>query len=484
MAASIERAEGLIKSGMNEDALAALTELLAEEPDNTRALMDLGVASHRLSRHGEAAETFRHILEIEPGHREASKSLCLSLLADGLKEECGETADRIAEEGSGDHAAQAFAATMYQAMGRSCDARLAVDRAIELAGLANFDEYQDLRATISGLPKPSKIKYRPEVALLCVKGMDNFIHELVKGLSPYCNIKAHVATHPADLVKAVPGSGTVWLEWGNQMTQALLTQKDKLRGKQVIVRIHNYEVHDNLVDQLDFSAATDLVFVCPYLRDLFLAKNLKLPSGIRIHVVHNGIDIRRFRFVPRGDSRKHIAFLAYISYKKDPMVLMQSFAFLASRHPEVMLHIAGMFQDRRFEIGMPHFLKESGLSDRAVFYGHITNADEWLKDKDFIYSSSLLESQGVGILEAMSRGCRPLIYNFPGAKDLYLRNQLWTTFDDLEDRFVNGQDPRKASDFTARFYDRNREIASWLKIIHSRQTVTEDFDFGPFQATQ
>ncbi|MDR3155300.1 MAG: glycosyltransferase [Deltaproteobacteria bacterium] len=479
---NLEQAEGLVKAGKLDEGIAALNGLLSGEPGNIRALMGMGVASHRLARHEEAAGAFRRILEIDPGHLEAAKSLCLSLLASGRKEECGEAADVIARDRPEDHSSLAFAAAMYQALGRGCDARLAVDRAIELAGLANRDEYLDLRAAVSGLPKPSKVKYRPEVAILCVQGMDNFIHELVKGLSPYCDIKAHVGGNPAELLKAGGKAGVLWLEWGNQMTGAILAQKDKLRGKQVIVRIHNYEVHDNLVDRLDFSGVTDIVFVCSYLRDLFLLKNLKVPTGCRVHVVHNGIDIRRFRYVQRGDSRKDIAFLAYISYKKDPMVLMQAFAFLHRRHPDAKLHIAGMFQDRRYEIGMPHFLRESGLSDRAVFYGHITNADEWLKDKDYIFSSSLLESQGVGMLEAMSCGCRPLIYNFPGASDLYLRSQLWTTFDDLEDRYVRGQDPKEASDFVARFYDRNREIASWLRIIHNRETIEEKFDFSPYQA--
>jgi glycosyltransferase involved in cell wall biosynthesis len=479
--ASIERAEGLIRAGKTDDALAALGAILEGDPSNSRALMALGVAAHKAGRHGKAAGAFRRILESDPGHREAAKSLCHALLAAGRKDECGEATDALARDFPEDHAVLALASAVYQALGRPCDARLAIDRAIELAGVANHGEYQDLRAAISGLPKPSRVKFRPEVAVLCVSGMDNFIHQLVKGLSPYCAIRAHVAPQPGDLLKAAAGAGVVWLEWGNQMTQALLAQKDRLRGKQVIVRIHNYEVHDNLVDRLDFSAATDIVFVCTYLRDLFLAKNLRVPKGCRIHVIHNGIDIRRFRYVPRGESRRDIAFLAYISYKKDPMILMQAFAFLSRRHPDARLHVAGMFQDRRYEIGMPHFLRESGLSDRATFYGHIDNADEWLRDKDFIFSSSLLESQGVGMLEAMSRGCRPLIYSFPGARDLYLGSQLWTTFDDLEDRFTGGQSPREASDFVARFYDRNREIASWLRIIHGRETVEETFDFSEYQ---
>jgi glycosyltransferase involved in cell wall biosynthesis len=243
------------------------------------------------------------------------------------------------------------------------------------------------------------------------------------------------------------------------------------------MRIHNYEVHDRLVDYIDFSPVTDIVFVASYLRDLFFKRNIKIPSNCRIHVVHNGIIIRNFRFVPRGDTRKDIAFLAYISFKKSPMVLMQAFAYLHQRFPGIKLHIAGQFQDSRYEICMPYFLQQAGLENDATFYGHIKNADEWLSTKDFLFSCSLLESQGVGILEAMSRGCRPLVYNFPGALDLYLPNQLWTTFEDLEERFVSGPEPKEVSDFVAKYYDKSREILGWFKIIHNQETVVETFDF-------
>jgi glycosyltransferase involved in cell wall biosynthesis len=472
---NIARAEGLIKSGRIEDALEEIAVCLEQEPDSLRALMDLGVASHRLSRHAEAASAFRRILEIDPGHREAAKSLCLALLADGEKEECGKAADTLAASFSSDHAELALAATVYQALGRTCDARISIDRAIELSGVANHDEYRDLRASISGLPKPTRVKYRPELAILCGTGMDSFIHGLAEGLSPYCAVHKHVASHPNDLIRGIQNAGTVWLEWGNQMSQAILQQKDRLRGKQVIVRIHSYEVVDGLVDRLDFSAATDLVFVSSFIRDLFLEKKLKIPAACRIHVIHNGIDLCRFRYVPRDMNGGKIAFLAHISYKKGPMVLMQAFAFLQKRHPEATLHVGGGFQDRRFEIAMPHFIREAGLSESAVFYGHVKDPDIWLEDKDYILCTSPMESQGVGILEAMSRGCRPLVYNFPGAPDIYKREHLWTTFDDLEERYSAPADPEETSEFTARHYSRDREIASWLKVVHSRETVVEDF---------
>ncbi|MDR2612554.1 MAG: glycosyltransferase [Deltaproteobacteria bacterium] len=475
MDGTIERAEGLIKSGRLEDALSALSGLLEAAPDDARALMDLGVASHGLSRHGEAEAAFRRVLELDPSHREARKSLCMTLLAEGRKEECGEALDSFAEGIGEDHASLAFAATLYQALGRPCDAREHIDRAIGLAGFANHDEYRDLRAAISGLPKPSRLKYRPEVAVLCGRGMDSFIHGVAEAIAPYCTVRKTVGDHPSELLKGIAGAGTVWLEWGNQMTQAVLQQKERLRGKQVIVRIHSYEVIDGLVDRLDYSAVTDLVFVSSYIRDLFLAKGLKLPRACRVHVVHNGIDLCRFRPVPRGAPSGRIAFLGHISYKKGPMVLAQAFAFLRRRHPEATLHVGGGFQDRRFELAMRHFFDEAGLAEGAVLHGHVDDPGEWLRDKDYILCTSPVESQGIGLLEAMSRGCRPLIFNFPGSSGIYLREHLWTTFDDLEERYLNPVGPAEASAFVARHYSRDREAASWLRILHGRETVVEDF---------
>jgi glycosyltransferase involved in cell wall biosynthesis len=308
--------------------------------------------------------------------------------------------------------------------------------------------------------------------------MDSFIHDLCGQLSPYLKIQPVVSGNPEDHLRAVRASSSVWLEWGNQLTGHLLAQKNVLAGKQVIVRIHSYEIYDRLVDSIDFSAATDVVFVSSFMREMFVKKNLPTAAGCRLHVIHNAIDTDRFALVPRGGEKRDVGFLAFISYKKDPMVMLHAFAHLAAPRPDLRLHIAGPFQDSRYEIGMPHFLAAAGLSDRATFYGKIGDADRWLASKDFILCSSLNESQGVGILEALSRGCRPLIYNFPGATDIYPKSFLWTTFADLEDRFANGPGPEAVSSFVAEHYSKPRETGGWLRLFLQKELVDEVFSFG------
>jgi glycosyltransferase involved in cell wall biosynthesis len=463
-----------------EESYSIFKDIVSREPDNSRALLGLGGVCHRLADNKGAISSFRRILESRSGHQEALKNLAIVLAAEGNAEECRKTIDRLLAARRRDPECLAFAAGLRKNIGDDAQALDDIDQALELSrgNRLRLAEYNDLRAVIAGLPRPSKAKRKPAIAVCCAPGMDGFIHGLIRLLSPYAGISASVSANGDDHARAIRNSDVVWLEWGNQLTRFLLAQKELLKGKKVIVRIHSYEIYDNLVDSIDFGAATDIIFVSSFMKKLFLGKNLPSAVGRRLHVIHNGIDTRRFRFVPRTGSRTNFAFLAYISYKKDPMVMMQAFAFLARRYPGIRLHVAGMFQDRRYEIGMPSFLRKAGLAERVTFYGHIDNADQWLADKDYIISSSLNESQGVGILEAMSRGCRPLTYSFPGADDIYPPSQLWTTFDDLEDRFLNGPGPKEASDFVSRYYTRDREVGSWLKMILDQEQVVEEFDFS------
>jgi glycosyltransferase involved in cell wall biosynthesis len=468
----LEKAEQAFREGQNQLAYEILADLLGREPDNTRALLDQAVVCHSLGRAEEAISTFEALLRLDEAHLEARRSLSVALASLRRWPEAEAHLAHILERQPEDHALWAYLAKVVKAQGRREEALAHLERAIRLAP-RNL-EYVGLRDELGGRARPGEVKKKLRLVACCTPGMDNFIHGGLRGLEPHMRTRAVVSGQPAEHLEAIKAANVVWLEWGNQLAEHISKQHESLAGKQVIVRIHSYEVLDGLADRIDFSRITDIVFVSRLIRDLFLARRPEVAGQCRIHVIHNGIDLKKFSFVPRGDSRKHIAFLTYINHKKDPMVLMQAFAHLHRRHPEIKLHIAGKFQDSRYELAMPHFLNETGLLEAATFYGYINNAHEWLKGMDFICSSSLMESQGVGILEAMSRGCRPLIYNFPGARDLYLPNQLWTTFEDLEDRFLNGPSPEEVSAFVARYYSQDREIGGYLKVILDKEQVDKE----------
>lgn len=464
----VEKAEQAHREGRSQEAYDLLAEFLSREPDHPRALLDKAVVCHSLGRADEAVETFERILTLDAEHLEARRSLAVALASLQRWSEAESHLAFLLDRRPEDHALWAYQAKVVKAQGRRDEALAHIERAVRIA--PRQADYAALRSELSGQAKP-------RLVLCCAPGMDNFVNEILNGLKPHMRTQAVVSAQVNDHLEGLRAANVVWLEWGNQLTAILSKQHEALSGKQVIVRIHSYEIIDRLADNIDFSRVTDVVFVAAFMRDLFLARRPEVAEQCRVHVIHNGLDLKKFAFVPRSDSRRHIAFLAYISHKKDPMAMLQAFAFLRRRHPDLHLHIAGAIQDARYALSMPHFIEAAGLTEAVTFYGHINNADEWLKDKDYILSSSPLESQGVGLLEAMSRSCRPLLYRFPGAADLYLPGHLWTTFDDLEELFLHGPEPEEVSGFVARHYSRDREIGGYLKVILDKEQVDEVFDF-------
>ena len=57
----------------------------------------------------------------------------------------------------------------------------------------------------------------------------------------------------------------------------------------------------------------------------------------------------------------------------------------------------------------------------------IDDVPAWLKDKQYIVCTSVLESQALGIMEAMACGVKPLIHNFVGARGIYGKQHLWNS---------------------------------------------------------
>lgn len=93
--------------------------------------------------------------------------------------------------------------------------------------------------------------------------------------------------------------------------------------------------------------------------------------------------------------------------------------------------IAGSFQDPEIEIYFKHMMKEMDIP--VAFYGWLCNIPEWLKDKDYLVSSSISEGFSYGIVEGIGSGLLPLIHNWLGSDRIYPRECLYLTSNDCLD---------------------------------------------------
>lgn len=279
--------------------------------------------------------------------------------------------------------------------------------------------------------KPKTQGRKQYMSILCFPNFDSFIEPISLALDTRVKLTTTVSSDNKTLVEAARNSEIVWLEWGNQMA-GFITHKhpDVLAGKRVFCRIHSYELLTGLSQGIDYTHVTDLVFVCNEMKRIFQQLHPTVAPGKRLHVIPNAIDLKRFTLAAREDDFR-IGFLGTIDFKKDPMLLLQAFAFLHSRDQRFKLSIGGGHNDMRYQIAMKHFIETNNLEKAVSFDGVITDVPRWLENKNFIICTSPIESHGVGLCEALATGCRPLITHFAAADELYPQDFLWRNFDEL-----------------------------------------------------
>jgi len=61
------------------------------------------------------------------------------------------------------------------------------------------------------------------------------------------------------------------------------------------------------------------------------------------------------------------------------------------------------------------------LNRKIYIYGQIkeSNLDLWLEDKNYILSTSMREGCPNNVIEAMAKGIKPVVHNWPGAKEQF-----------------------------------------------------------------
>jgi glycosyltransferase involved in cell wall biosynthesis len=175
-------------------------------------------------------------------------------------------------------------------------------------------------------------------------------------------------------------------------------------------------------------------------------------------VLHNGIDLSKFRFRARSKSTS-LAFLGFVNYRKNPAFLLQILARLVKLDPAYTLYVGGTFQDLRFKIYFDHMVRSLGLTDNIVFDGWIDDVEAWLEDKDYILSTSIFESFGMSIAQGMSKGLKPIVHNWPGASGIYPSEMLFDTLDEAIEMIVT-DDIQSASyrEFIVRNYSLDKQL--------------------------
>ena len=356
---------------------------------------------------------------------------------------------------------------------------------LELGVLIN--QAQSLMATARPQDGPQTAGPQPEASqpelralMCCVTGSDTFVDRLIQGLLPRIQITKLVSGQLNDFLGAMRDYPVIWLEWGDDLAIHLTNrEKSALANKRVILRIHRFELFNGKAAMIDYSCVDDLILVCNYMRDMLLKAKPEIARQVkRIHVIPNGVDLEAYR--PGAARSGHdIGFVGYLALRKAPMVLMHAFETLHRADPRFRLHIAGKFQDSQIEHACRGFITANELHDKIKFHGWVEDVAAWLHDMDYVISTSLSESQGLGIQETMATGCAPLIYNFPEAESIYPREFLWRNLAELAILARQRRDPEAMRGFIKNNYSLETQLDSLRRMFLGKERVTfADYRFS------
>jgi hypothetical protein len=165
-----------------------------------------------------------------------------------------------------------------------------------------------------------------------------------------------------------------------------------------------------------------------------LHPNLDLQSCSE-EIVYNGVDLDKFKFSIHKPGY-NLVVLAHINYRKNPETWIQIIGKLKDLDNKYKLHVGGDFQDPLYKEYFEHIKKEMEMEDNFILHGWINEVEKFLEDKNYIISTSIHESFGYNIAEAMARGIKPIIHNFDGAKTLWPNELIYNTINEAVERIT------------------------------------------------
>lgn len=279
----------------------------------------------------------------------------------------------------------------------------------------------------------------PKIAILCLPGLQSFLSEIVSWLGTRYQVRTCYSDDPQTIAATVAWADVIWLEWANALAVGLTRNAALLEGKHVICRLHSYEAFGEDLTAIEWSRIDELICVAPHILEIVEARvpDLARRCG-RVSIIPNGIDVDSLSYAERRKGF-HLAYLGYINYKKGPMLLLQVLKQLVCIDPRYHLTIGGKMQDLRFKHYFEQMIPAMGLTPHIHFDGWIGDVNGWLADKDYILCTSVLESQGLGLMEAMGCGIKPVIHNFVGARDIYPHQNLWNTVQEAVDLILSDE---------------------------------------------
>jgi glycosyltransferase involved in cell wall biosynthesis len=291
---------------------------------------------------------------------------------------------------------------------------------------------------------------------------DTFLAPLIPALEQHHDVRFISAGPGAPLAEAIAWADIVWLEWCWDHA-VWATTSDCLTGKRCILRLHSIEaLQTDFPAKVDWSRVDRLITVGQDITELLFAGNPSIATHLSPDIIPNGIDMDHF--APGHGDRHLVGWVGHLEPKKNPMLLLQIAHSLHRADPRYAIHVAGAFTDMRTARYVKRFMGSLGLTGVVRFNGTVIDMPAWYADKGVLLSTSMYESFGLNIGEAMAVGAFPVVHDFPGADLLWPKECLFASVDDAV-ALIRSSRPGLYRDWVAERYSLDRQRDAVLRLV-------------------
>ncbi len=436
------------KAGRHEEAFGMIDSYLSSFPNDCEALNDAGAILHCLGRSQEAVGYLLKAHQFQSDNANIVSNLIEVYLALGMPDEAEKLFDSAEQFGALGPDIINRIADLYVNQGNKSGAVEVLLRSIRL-----WPNQEIIRYMLTVIKNK-----RPKIAVFCGADGMTFFNHINVYLNERFEIRVFEGSTQQELNELMQWSDISWFEWCTDLAVAGTNAPKVCKN---IVRLHRYEAYTNAPGQVNWQNVDVLITVGN--SAVKEALNRAAPAAIqcKTHLtIPNGIDLDKITFSNRQRG-KNIAYIGNLRMVKNPAFLLQCMQKLHNLDPGYKLYIAGAFQDGTLEQYVSHMIDALGLQGTVIFDGWQEDINRWLADKNYIISTSVIESQGLGIMEGMAAGLKPVIHNFPGASEIYSQEYLFNTTEQFCEQITGRQyDPSAYRRFIEERYSQKQQLDS------------------------
>ncbi len=348
-----------------------------------------------------------------------------------------------------------------------------------------------LRAVLerSGIRPHVAITERPRRVLVATHD-PKFLGELLDALRADPGIELRIDpwetlhTHDEDRSEELAAWADVILcEWAGP--NAVWYSQRKRPDQKLVVRLHAFELRGPWLANLDVPAVDTWVVVSEEYRRR-LSQQLDVPAP-QITLLPNAVDVADLSRHKLPDSHFRLGLVGIVSYNKRPDRALDLLESLLEVDDRYHLHVKGRMpweyrhewdtkpvQRRLYEHQFQRLAASAELRRHVVFEDFSPDVASWLRKIGVVLSPSHLESFHLAPAEGMASGAVPVLWDRPGAREIFGDRFVVTTIDQAREAVLALRDDtvRRAETHAARAH-----VGQWdtpVLLEAWRRTLTQE----------